>query len=147
MKLVTQVRYGIRILLDLAMHQSRGVIQMRDIAERQNISLKYLEQLIRPFKKAGFVNSKRGRNGGHSLARSPETITLAQIIMVFEKDQAKQDISRLSEGYSQYQDALITEAWNEAKDAFYQRLEKVTLANLSIGTTKKLWQDSDILIL
>ncbi len=147
MKLVTQVRYGIRILLDLAMYQSGGVVQMRDIANRQNISMKYLEQLIRPFKKAGFVKSKRGRNGGHSLSRSPETITLAQIIMVFEKDQKKQNTSHLSEGYSQYQDALITEAWNEAKDAFYQRLEKVTLANLSIDTTKKLWQDSDILIL
>lgn len=147
MKLVTQVRYGIRILLDLAMHQSNGVVQMRDIANRQNISLKYLEQLIRPFKQAGFVKSKRGRNGGHSLARAPETITLAQIIKVFEKEPSSKEAKQLSEGYSQYQDTLITQAWNEAKQAFYDRLEKVTLANLSIDTTKMLWQDSDILIL
>lgn len=147
MKLVTQVRYGIRILLDLAMHQSRGVVQMRDIAGRQNISLKYLEQLIRPFKQAGFVESKRGRNGGHSLSRRPETITLAQIVRVFEKEQHRKEAHKLSEGYSQYQDTLITQAWEEAKQAFYDRLEKVTLADLSIDTTKMLWQDSDILIL
>jgi Rrf2 family iron-sulfur cluster assembly transcriptional regulator len=147
MKLVTQVRYGIRILLDLAMHQSSGVVQMRDIANRQDISLKYLEQLIRPFKQAGFVKSKRGRNGGHTLARSPEAITLAQIIKVFEKEQDAKDIQQLSQGYSKYQDTLITQAWEEAKQAFYDRLEKVTLANLSIDTTKMLWQDSDILIL
>lgn len=147
MKLVTQVRYGIRILLDLAMHQSNGVVQMGDIANRQNISLKYLEQLIRPFKKAGFVESKRGRNGGHTLARSPESITLAQIVRVFEKEQLRHPIDQSPEGYSTYQDTLITQAWDEAKQAFYDRLEKVTLANLSIDTTKMLWKDSDILIL
>ncbi len=129
------------------MHQSSGVVQMRDIANRQDISLKYLEQLIRPFKQAGFVKSKRGRNGGHTLARSPEAITLAQIIKVFEKEQDAKDIQQLSQGYSKYQDTLITQAWEEAKQAFYDRLEKVTLANLSIDTTKMLWQDSDILIL
>lgn len=147
MKLVTQVRYGIRILLDLAMHQSNGVVQMRDIAERQSISLKYLEQLVRPFKQAGFVKSRRGRNGGHILAKSPDTINLAQIVKVFEKEQTQDASEFLSEGYSQYQDTLITQAWDEAKQAFYKRLEQVTLADLSIGTTKMLWEDSDIVIL
>ena len=147
MKLVTQVRYGIRILLDLAMHQSKEIIRMQDIAARQNISAKYLEKLISIFRKAGFIESKRGRNGGHTLARSPETITLAEIIQVFEKEQAKKDASKIPEGYSRYQDTLITEAWEEAKQAFYNRLEKVTLAQLSIDTTRMSWQDSDILIL
>lgn len=146
MKLATQVRYGIRILLDLAMHQHNGVVQMRDIADRQKISLKYLEQLIRPFKQAGFVTSKRGRSGGYCLARRPDKITLAQIIRVFEKvydpDGPIEDLS----GVSEYQDSLIRDAWAEAKEAFYNRLEKITLADLSLDTTKKLWRESDLLI-
>lgn len=147
MKLVTQIRYSIRILLDLAMHQSKEVVQMRDIADRQHISLKYLEKLIRPFKQAGLVKSRRGRNGGHTLAQNPEKITLAQIIRVFEKEQIKKDADQIPKGYSDYQDTLIIEAWEEAKQAFYDQLEKVTLAHLSIDTTKMSWQDSDILVL
>lgn len=147
MKLATQVRYGTRILLDLAMHQSEGMVQMGDIAARQNISIKYLEQLIRPIQNAGFVTSKRGPKGGHCLAVSPKKITLAQIIRVFEKEHTPNEPSDVISNYSEYQDSLIRDAWNEAIQAFYNRLEKVTLADLSIGTTKKLWTDSDLLIL
>ncbi|MBW2592027.1 MAG: Rrf2 family transcriptional regulator [Deltaproteobacteria bacterium] len=147
MKLATQVRYGIRILLDLAMHQSKGIVQMGDIASRQNISLKYLEQIIMPIKNAGFVTSKRGPKGGHSLAKRPDQITLAQIIRVFEKEHAPKESCDDTSSYSEYQDSLIREAWDEAFEAFYNRLQKITLADLSIGTTKKLWKSSDLLIL
>ena len=146
MKLVAQIRYSIRILLDLAMHQSKEVVTLRDISNRQHISPKYVEKLAHTFKKAGFIESKRGCKGGHSLARNPETITLAQIIQVFEKKRAY-NFDQMPKGYSRYQDTLITEAWEEAKQAFYNRLEKVTLAHLSIGTTKMSWRNSDILIL
>lgn len=147
MKLATQVRYGTRILLDLAMHQSKGMVQMGDIASRQNISIKYLEQLIMPIKNAGFVISKRGPKGGHRLAMSPAQITLAQIIRVFEKEQApKENLDDLS-SYSEHQDSLIRDAWDEAIQAFYNRLEKITLADLSVGTIQKLWKNSDLLIL
>lgn len=148
MKLVTQIRFGIRILLDLAMHQQDGVVQMSDIATRQKTSLKYLEQLIRPFKEAGFVTSRRGRSGGYCLARSPQNITLAQIIRVFEKGNVPEetDPDMKDSGYSEYQDSLIREAWDEARQAFYNRLEKISLSDLSLDTTKKLWGNSDLLI-
>ena len=146
MKLATQVRYGTRILLDLAMHQSNGIVQMGDISSRQNISLKYLEQLIIPIKTAGFVTSKRGPKGGYRLAKSPDQITLAQIIRVFEKEHTPQETSDATSSYSEHQDSLIREAWDEAIEAFYNRLEKITLVDLSIGTTQKLWKNSDLLI-
>ncbi|WP_299981479.1 Rrf2 family transcriptional regulator [Desulfobacula sp.] len=146
MKLATQVRYGTRILLDLAKHQNNGIVPMGDISSRQNISLKYLEQLIIPIKNAGFVASKRGPKGGYRLAKSPDQITLAQIIRVFEKEHAPQEISGDTSSYSEHQDSLIREAWDEAIEAFYNRLEKVTLIDLSIGTTQKLWKSSDLLI-
>ncbi|MEH0018182.1 MAG: Rrf2 family transcriptional regulator [Desulfobacter sp.] len=146
MRLITQTRYGIRILLDLAMHQSEGVVQMSDIATRQNISLKYLERIIQPLKKAGFVYSKRGRSGGHTLALPPEGISLAEVVRIFEPD-ARQDEEPIgASGYPEFQDALIRDAWQDAKEAFYSRLDKVSLADLSINTTRKLWSHSDILV-
>jgi len=147
MKLATQVRYGTRILLDLAMHQGSGMVQMGDIASRQKISLKYLEQLIIPLKNAGFVKSKRGPHGGHCLVKNLRQITLAQIIRIFEKEKKpKESVSEVS-SYSEYQDSLIKSAWAEAIEEFYSRLDRVTLADLSIDTTKELWKNSDLLIL
>jgi Rrf2 family protein len=148
MKLINQIRFGIRILLDLAMHQQGGVVKMSDIAARQKTSLKYLEQIIRPFKEAGFVTSRRGRNGGYCLARNPKTISLAQIICIFEKRNAFNNYGKemSTSGCSDHQDFLIREAWDEARQAFYNRLEKISLADLSMGTTKKLWGNSDLLI-
>ena len=146
LKLAAQVRYGIRILLDLSMHQSKGMVQMGDIASRQNISLKYLEQLIKPIKNAGFVTSKRGPKGGQSLARSPNKITLAQIIRAFEKKSTPMNILEDTSNYTEHQDSLIWDAWNEAIEAFYNKLEKITLADLSMETTKRIWKNSDLLV-
>jgi Rrf2 family protein len=128
------------------MHQSKGMVQMGDIASRQNISRKYLEQLIKPIKNAGFVTSKRGPKGGHSLARSPNKITLAQVIRAFEKKSTPVDILEDTSNYSAHQDSLIWDAWNEAIEAFYSKLEKITLTDLSIETTKKIWKNSDLLV-
>ncbi len=119
---------------------------MGDIASRQNISIKYLEQLIKPIKNAGFVTSKRGPKGGHSLAKSPNKITLAQIIRAFEKKSTPANILKDTSNYSEHQDVLILDAWNDAIEAFYSKLEKVTLADLSIETTKKIWKNSDLLV-
>ncbi len=147
MRLVTKVRYGTRILLDLAMHQSLGLVPMSDISERQDISLKYLEQLIRPFKAAGFVLSKRGPKGGHSLAKKPELITLAQIVRLFQNEHPFEEIPDDGVTCSDYQDYLVRSAWNDGTKAFYDKLETITLADLSIGTTKKLWKGSNIVVI
>ena len=119
---------------------------MGDIASRQNISLKYLEQLIIPIKNAGFVTSKRGPKGGHSLAKSSNKITLAQIIRAFEKKSTPMNILEDTSNYSALQDSLICDAWNEAIEAFYNKLEKITLADLSMETTKRIWKNSELLV-
>jgi Rrf2 family protein len=143
MKLLTQVRYSIRVLLDLSMNQREGMVQMSEVASRQNISHKYLERIIQPLKDAGFVISKRGRNGGHTLAMPPEAVSLADIVRIFDTDAVDREFQY---GLPGYQDALIRDAWQDAKQAFYDRLSRITLADLSIDTTKKLWSDSEILI-
>ncbi len=147
MRLVTKVRYGTRILLDLSMNQSLGLVRMKDIAARQNISLKYLEQLIRPFNAAGFVLSKRGPKGGHSLAKKPEQITLAQIVRLFQSEHPFEEMPDDGVTCSDHQDYLIRSAWNDGTKAFYAKLETITLADLSIGTTKELWKGSDLVVI
>lgn len=79
----TKGRYSIRILLDLAEHRSGGYIPMKEVAARQNISLKYIEKLMPALKTAGFIESVHGIGGGYRLAREPETCTLWDILQCF----------------------------------------------------------------
>lgn len=75
MKLSTKTRYGTRMILEMAQHYGQGAIQLREIANRQDISLKYLEQIIRPLKEADYIKSFRGAKGGHILSKPPEEIS------------------------------------------------------------------------
>jgi Rrf2 family iron-sulfur cluster assembly transcriptional regulator len=84
MKLSTRGRYGTRLMVDLAGHYHQGPIPLGDIARRQNLSVKYLEQLIIPLKAAGLIRSVRGARGGYRLAHEPQDISVGQIINVLE---------------------------------------------------------------
>ncbi len=84
MKLSTRGRYGVRLMFDLALHYGTGPIYLKDIAERQGVSAKYLWQLINPLKTTGLVNSLRGAHGGYILARPPETISVGEVICAVE---------------------------------------------------------------
>jgi Rrf2 family protein len=72
------------MMLDLTVHHERGPIPLREIAKRQDLSVKYLEQLITPLKAAGFIRSVRGARGGYALAKKPEKISVGQIIEILE---------------------------------------------------------------
>ena len=84
----TKGRYSIRILLDLAEHRNGGYIPMKEVAARQDISLKYIEKLMPALKAAGFIESVHGIGGGYRLAREPETYTLWDILLRSEGDLA-----------------------------------------------------------
>ena len=71
MKISTKGRYALRLRLDLAQHYEDGPLSLKDISERQNISKKYLEQIVPPLTKAGLLSSNRGHTGGYRLAKSP----------------------------------------------------------------------------
>ena len=72
MKISTKGRYALRMLLDLAEHQNEGYIALKDIAERQNISKKYLEQIVAIFNRSDILKTNRGYQGGYMLAKSPD---------------------------------------------------------------------------
>ena len=84
MKLSTKGRYGLRAILDLAVYGKEQPVSIRSISERQDISERYLEQLIAKLKKAGLVESIRGAGGGYRIARPADTISVGEVLYVLE---------------------------------------------------------------
>ncbi len=130
MKLTTKTRYGTRLLIDLAQHRDKGAVQMSEISMRQNISVKYLEQLIRPLKQADLVTSTRGPKGGHVLAKKPEEITLGKITRLFEGQAGLVDCINNPEKCSTFDDCVVRHAWKRANKALYDELDSITVADL-----------------
>ena len=85
MKISTKGRYALRLMLDLAMNGENNVVRIKDIAERQQISDKYLEQIISVLNKAGYVRSTRGPQGGYSLRKAPEEYTVGDILRLRDR--------------------------------------------------------------
>ncbi len=142
MKLSTRSRYGTRLMLDMAQHYNGGPIQLGDIAKRQGVSVKYLEQIIIPLKKAHYIESVRGSKGGHRLTKPPEEITVGEIVALLEDGNSLVgcvDNSKACERADTCPTRLI---WKEASEAMFDRLEAVTLADLveraKAGESKKL---------
>ena len=130
MKLSTRSRYGTRMLVDMAQHYDEGPIQVGDIAKRQAISVKYLEQIIIPLKKAGYVKSVRGAKGGHVLTKSPGEITVGEIVALLEKGTMLVECAERPEVCHRSDNCLTRPLWTEAANALFARLSAVTLADL-----------------
>lgn len=84
MKISTKGRYAIRMMLDLAEHQNGGYVALKDIAKRQNISKKYLEQIVPLLNNAGILNTTRGYQGGYMLAKNPSQYTVGDVLRITE---------------------------------------------------------------
>ncbi len=130
MKLSTRCRYGTRLMLDLAQHYGEGPVQIGDIAKRQAISVKYLEQILIPLKKAGFVVSVRGSRGGHLLGCAPEKITVGAIVVLLDGGLSFVECVDHPEACDRSQDCLTRQVWSEALEAMYEKLESTTLWDL-----------------
>ena len=84
MKISTKGRYALRMLVDLAEHQNDGFVSLKEIAERQNISKKYLEQIVPVLNKSDVLKTNRGFQGGYRLSKSPEKYTVGEILRITE---------------------------------------------------------------
>jgi len=133
MKLSTRSRYGARLLVDLARNRDQGPIQIGEISKRQEISVKYLEQLIRPLKKAKLVTSVRGPKGGHLLSEKPENITLGQVVRLFEGQAELVECISYPEKCPMSDDCQVRLAWRDATRVLYQKLDATTIADLMDG--------------
>lgn len=130
MKLSTRSRYGTRVMLDMAEHYQSGPIQLRVIAGRQGIPVKYLEQIIIPLKKAGYVNSVRGFRGGYVLARPPEAVTVGEIVVLLEGGLELTACMDFPENCERAESCVVRTLWQQASAAMYGKLNAVTLADL-----------------
>ena len=88
MKISTKGRYALRLMLDIARYSGGDNVSLKDVSERQGISLKYLEQIVNALCKAGYLKSQRGSQGGYKMTRKPEEYTVGDILRVTEGDMA-----------------------------------------------------------
>ena len=130
MKLSTRSRYGTRLMLDMAQHYRKGPIHLSDIAKRQDVSVKYLEQIIIPLKKAHYIESIRGSKGGHILAKPPEEITVGEIVAVLEQGASLVECVADPTVCERADICPTRLLWKEAYEAMFDRLDAVTLADL-----------------
>ena len=130
MKLSTKGRDATRAILDLAINQGEGPILLKDIAQRQQISLSYLEHLVTPLIAGGLIRSTRGAKGGVSLAKSPEEIKLSEVIQLLEGSLAPTECVNSPELCSRSELCVTRDIWTELKEAMNGVLESTTLQDL-----------------
>jgi Rrf2 family cysteine metabolism transcriptional repressor len=130
MKLSTRGRYGLRALLDLALHQGEGLVLLKDIARRQEFSLPYLEHLIAPLIAAGLVKSTRGARGGVSLLKPPSEIKLSEVVQLLEGSITLVDCVNNPALCHRSALCVTRDIWVEMKEAMSQVLDSTTLQDL-----------------
>jgi Rrf2 family cysteine metabolism transcriptional repressor len=144
MKLSTRTRYGIRAMLELAQNEEEKTLQLKVIAQRQDISVKYLEQLITVLKSAGFVRSIRGSKGGYVLAKPAEQIKLSEIFKCLEGPVTTAECIKDMDYCSRAADCVARELWVQVEQAIENVLESVTLRDLTNKARNKRSLDYQI---
>ena len=143
MKISTKGRYAARVMLDLAVNNTGECIKVKEIAARQGISEKYLEQIISVLHKAGYVTSARGAQGGYRLAKDPKEFTIGMILRLTEGSMAP--VTCLEEGAVECErcDTCETlDVWRDIYKAVNQVIDNVTIADLVEKRRKR--QDNTI---
>lgn len=131
MKISTKGRYALRLMLDIAQHDSGEPVRLKDIAERQDISMKYLEQIVSALVKANFLISIRGPQGGYRLARRPDTYTVGSILRITEGSLAPVECLSTEENTCYRAPMCATlRIWKELDEAISSVVDKYTLEDL-----------------
>lgn len=131
MKISTRGRYALRLMLDLAVYNTGEPVSLKDIARRQQISEKYLEQIISMLNKAGFVRSIRGAQGGYMLKKEPSEYTVGMILRLTEGDLAPVDcVGAGNSSCGRKQECVTIRIWEQINDAVNQVVDNITLADM-----------------
>lgn len=142
MKISTKGRYGLRAMLDLAVYSGGDHISLKNIAERQNISEGYLEQVFSSLRKAGLINSIKGSQGGYVLAEQPERITVGQILRVLEGNLSVIDEKSMEEKTNdRIEECIRHKVWDEINRSIDCVVDKLTLEQLVREYGKMLKQE------
>jgi Rrf2 family cysteine metabolism transcriptional repressor len=130
MKISTKIRYGTRAMVDLASHYGEGPIELKEIAKKENISLKYLEQVIIPLRSAGLVKSVRGSKGGYSLAKSPSQIFLYDLVEILEGPVNLIECLRDPKACQKSPFCVTRDIWMEVSEAICTIFHSITLEEM-----------------
>lgn len=130
MKISTKGRYALRLMLDLALNNTGEYIKIKNIAERQEISEKYLEQIVTAFSKSGYVKSVRGAQGGYKLAKFPEEYTVGMILRLTEGSLSPVACVEDDTECCRIDDCVTVEVWKRLNTAINNVVDNITLADL-----------------
>lgn len=136
MKISTRGRYALRMMLDIATNDHGEPVRIKDIAARQDISVKYLEQIVSVLTKAGYVKSIRGPQGGYRLARLPKDYTVWMILRLTEGDLSPVSCTDNNYDCPKMHDCVTIRIWKELDEAINSVIDKYTLEDLLD------WQDA-----
>lgn len=144
MKISTKGRYGLRALVDLVIHSTNSHVSLISIAERQEISPNYLEQVFASLRKAGIVKSVKGSQGGYSLTDFPENIKVAKVIKVLEGDYNVVDNTLDIKNQNNIQLAIQGLVWDQVNKEVDRIFNGVSLEDLA-NEYKRLQGDSQVM--
>lgn len=131
MKISTRGRYALRVLVDLAQHREDGFVPMKEVAQRQDISLKYLERILPVLTRNGFVTAVQGKGGGYRLAKAPEDCSLGEVLRLTEGDLAPVAcLSRDAAPCPRSSDCATHPLWTEFYRTVNRFFDEKTLADL-----------------
>lgn len=130
MKISTKGRYGLRALVDLAAHAQDNKMSLVNIANRQKLSLNYLEQVFATLRKAGIIKSVKGAQGGYMLAKEPQDIKVAEILRVLEGEFCIVDNTDAGKQQDSVQKAIKELVWDRIDQSINEFLDQITLADL-----------------
>lgn len=134
MNITSRGRYAMRVMLDLAQHDRDGYVSLKTVADRQGISLKYLEAIVGGLKRASLVESSRGKEGGYRLSRAPEDYTVGEILRCMEDNLAP--VSCIRDGSvncDRAGECLTLGMWMELDGLTNSYLDNVKLSDLLLG--------------
>lgn len=144
MKISTKGRYALRLMLDLALNSQGGAISLRDVARRQEISDKYLEQIVIRLSRAGLVRSVRGAGGGYLLTRGPEEYTVGEILRVLEGNLAPVSCADGSGCCGRAAHCVTVDVWREIQAAIDSVVDGLTLADLVYRYRQKCGENGSV---
>lgn len=137
MKISTKGRYALRLMIDIGANESIAPVRIKDVAKRQEISVKYLEQIVSVLVKAGYVKSIRGPKGGYRLTKPAKDYTVGMILRLTEGSLAPVECLDGEVNLCQRADFCVTlKIWKELDEAIRQVVDKYTLEDLLKGTEK-----------
>ena len=130
MKISTKGRYALRLMLDLALNNTGEYIKIKNISERQEISEKYLEQIVTSLSRASYVKSVRGAQGGYKLAKNPEEYTVGMILRLTEGSLAPVACLDDDTECNKIDDCVTIEIWKQLDAAIKGVVDRITLQDL-----------------